>query len=86
MFIHLGGDVMVQAEEIIAILHYEEDNVADATKTFLEHASHSEAITITPDLIKSIIITDQFIYYAPVSSSTLNRRMLIGVGLKEEIE
>lgn len=86
MFIHLGGDVMVQAGEIIAILHYEEEKVADATKNFLEHPSHSNAVTITPDLIKSIIITDQIIYYAPVSSSTLNRRMLAGVGLKEELE
>lgn len=77
---------MVQADEIIAILQYEQDDVSDATKAFLDKATHSKKVTITPDLIKSIIITDQIIYYAPVSSTTLNRRVVTGVSSKEDIE
>ncbi|MDQ0209145.1 extracellular matrix regulator RemB [Alkalicoccobacillus murimartini] len=84
MFIHLGGDVMIRAIEIIAILQYEKNDIAEETEAFLAKANDS--ITITPDLVKSVIITDQVIYYSPVSSVTLNRRVLTGTGIKEDIE
>lgn len=85
MFIHLGGDVMIRANEIIAILQYEENEVPEETMAFLEKAGAASSITITPDLVKSVIITDHVIYYSPVSSVTLNKRALTDAGIKEDI-
>ncbi|MEK4563093.1 extracellular matrix/biofilm biosynthesis regulator RemA family protein [Alkalihalobacillus sp. FSL R5-0424] len=85
MFIHLGGDVMIRATEIIAILQYENSEAPEQKNPFITLAGAKESVTITPDLVKSVVITDHVIYYSPVSSITLNRRAQTDQGFKEEL-
>lgn len=85
MFIHLGGDVLIRAAEIIAILQFEDSEAPEQKNPFITLAGAKESVTITPELVKSVIITDHIIYYSPVSSITLNRRAQTGQGFKEEV-
>lgn len=78
MFIHLGGDVIIRAEEIIAILNYDVKQQSQVTNTFLKtEEKQKEKVIISADYIKSIVLTNNVIYYSPVSSLTLNKRAII---------
>ncbi|MCM3715986.1 extracellular matrix regulator RemB [Halalkalibacter oceani] len=77
MFIHLGGDVLIRSKDIIAILNRDVQEHSSITKTYLKEEEARKAKTIiSADYIKSIVITDNDIYYSPVSSLTLNRRAM----------
>ncbi|MBP3952595.1 extracellular matrix regulator RemB [Bacillus suaedae] len=86
MFIHLGGDVIIRSKDIIAILNYDSKEQS-VTADFLKHEGKTKKInTISADYIKSIVLTNDEIYYSPVSSLTLNRRAHNKVELQLERE
>lgn len=75
MFIHLGGDVIIRSKDIIAILNRDVQERASVTNTYLQAEEQRKTKTvISADYIKSIVVTNDDIYYSPVSSLTLNRR------------
>ncbi|MDT8863024.1 DUF370 domain-containing protein [Alkalihalobacillus sp. MEB130] len=75
MFIHLGGDVIIRSKDIIAILNSDSKEQSSITSTYLkEEEKRKKKVVISTDYIKSIVLTDDEIYYSPVSSLTLNRR------------
>ncbi|GAF66335.1 extracellular matrix regulator RemB [Alkalihalobacillus trypoxylicola] len=87
MFIHLGGDMVVRAREIIAILSRDVQELSAVTSAYLEQEElRKSVVTISEDFIKSIVITDRTIYYSPVSSNTLKRRASMNVDLDLQIE
>ncbi|ARK28398.1 extracellular matrix regulator RemB [Halalkalibacter krulwichiae] len=93
MFIHLGGDVIIRAKDIIAILNWDVQEQSAITSVYLkEEVKKKKKIIISDDYIKSIVLTDDAVYYSPVSSLTLNRRaqglaiMDLNVELEEELE
>ncbi|MFC0561296.1 extracellular matrix regulator RemB [Halalkalibacter alkalisediminis] len=93
MFIHLGGDVIIRSKEIIAILNWEVQEQSPITGVYLkEEEKRKKKIVISEDYIKSIVLTDDEIYYSPVSSLTLNRRaqglalLDMNVEIEDEIE
>lgn len=75
MFIHLGGDTLVNSKKIIAILNVESVLGANTSKEFLKTAQE-EGFIANPDQkeYKSVIITDKDIYLSPISSITLKKR------------
>ena len=75
MFIHLGGDTLVSAREIVAILNAEHTMGANTTKEFIRLETGKGAITrLDGDEYKSIIITEKQVYLSPISSLTLKKR------------
>jgi hypothetical protein len=75
MFIHLGGQIVVQTKDLIAILDYGNKETEKKLSTFLDHSQKQESLVwISKEETKSIVITDQYIYASPISSLTLNRR------------
>jgi len=75
MFIHLGGDTVVLAKEVIAILDYSKPETKKKIDPFLEGIiAEGNLIWVSEELTKSIIITNKYIYGSPISSVTLNRR------------
>ncbi|MCL7747464.1 extracellular matrix regulator RemB [Halalkalibacter alkaliphilus] len=75
MFIHLGGDVIIRSKDIIAILNCDVKEQSQITSTYLkEEEKRKKKIVISTDYIKSIVLTNEEVYYSPVSSLTLNRR------------
>lgn len=75
MFIHLGGDKMVSAKEVIAILDLSIEKSSHLTKVFIHHANEGKKMeTIGTEEPKSIILTASKVYYSPISASTLKKR------------
>lgn len=79
MFIHIGGDVVVRAKEVITILDVngnKSEKNAKKNNNFDINIGKSKVVKISQE-IKSIIITDDKIYYSPISSLTLKKRACI---------
>ncbi|MBX6395567.1 MAG: DUF370 domain-containing protein [Alicyclobacillaceae bacterium] len=75
MFIHLGGDIMVPAKEVIAILDAKMTEVCDDTRNFLHLADEDGfVVRIEPGEGKSLVITTRKVYISPISSLTLKKR------------
>ena len=79
MFLHLGGNVVVNTKNIIAIMDLETTTISKISKEFLGIAEEEGFIeAISDDLPKSFIITEidkkSKIYLSPISTSTLYKR------------
>ncbi|GAE34403.1 extracellular matrix regulator RemB [Halalkalibacter akibai] len=91
MFIHLGGDFIIRSKDIIAILNWDVHEQSTITGLYLKaEAKRKKKIIISEEYIKSIVVTDEEIYYSPVSSLTLNRRAqglaLLDLNIESETE
>ncbi len=73
MFLHLGGDTLVDKTDIVVILSLESAAGAQATKEFLTNAEHMVRIG-EKGKEKSLIITTKHLYLSPISSYTLMKR------------
>lgn len=77
LFIHLGGDIIIRSKNIIMVLNCESVEFSPMSQHFLKaEEKRKKKNVISPDFIKSIVVTDDEIYYSPVSSLTINRRTL----------
>lgn len=75
MFIHLGGDTLVNSRQIIAILNVESVLGANSSKEFLKTAQEEGFISnLNQKEYKSVVITDKNIYLSPISTLTLKKR------------
>lgn len=75
MFIHLGGDVMVIQKDVIAIFDCKIEDASSTTAEFLKMSSEKrKTIVIDPSETKSFILTNEYLYYSPISSLTLKKR------------
>lgn len=80
MFLHLGGDVVVNSKTIVAIMDLETSSVSKITREFLKKATQNDnVINInTFELPKSYVICENKgnikVFVSPISSKTLNRR------------
>lgn len=80
MYLHLGGDVVVNLKDVIAIMDLDVTTVSKITREFLTVAEE-EGFVINvseEDLPKSYILTERDnesrLYISPISSATLLKR------------
>lgn len=78
MFLHLGGDFLINQEKIITILDLETAMKNTTSENFLNNIKRSENINYISELgkEKSLIITTEGNYLSPISSTTLLKRSL----------
>lgn len=72
MFLHLGEEVLVYIQDVIVVLNAQilnKDSKEDVLPKFPE-----KKIKITPE-VKSYIITNNCIYFSPISAATLKKRI-----------
>jgi hypothetical protein len=75
MFIHLGGEKIIRASELIAIFDLSMEKTSKISKQFISHAEKEKKIeTIGEEDSKSLVVTINKVYYSPISSSTLKKR------------
>lgn len=79
MFLHIGGDVVVFINDLIAILDFERCTISKDTKNFLKISEEEGFIeAIGDDLPKSFIVVEidnkSKIYLSPISCATLIKR------------
>lgn len=73
MYIHVGEDILVRSKDIIAIIDKQSVNSSKYVEEFLKRQSHS-IINLSKGSFKSVVITDNLIYYSPLASGTLKKR------------
>lgn len=78
MFLHLGGEVTIPQKEILGIFDYKIAKRSPVSKEFLDLARTDKLLVeiAGPENIKSFIITDNKIFFSPISSTTLQKRAL----------
>lgn len=79
MYLHLGGDVVVNIKDVIAIMDLDVTTVSKITREFLTVAEEEGfVINVSDDLPKSYILTEREnesrLYISPISSATLLKR------------
>jgi hypothetical protein len=75
MFIHLGGEKIIRANELVAIFDLSIEKNSKISKQFVTHALKNKKIeVIGEEDSKSIVVTVHKVYYSPISSATLNKR------------
>lgn len=81
MYLHIGEDRIVFLHDIVAIMDIEKTTTSNNTREFLRKSEEKGAvITVGTDIPRSFIVTltdgNQKVYLSPISSSTLNKRIL----------
>ncbi|MFS1510937.1 extracellular matrix regulator RemB [Chengkuizengella sp. SCS-71B] len=75
MFIHLGGDKILKASELVAIFDLSIDKSFVVLEPFINHFTLLNRVEkISKEKPKSLIISTTKIYYSPISSATLKKR------------
>lgn len=79
MFLHIGGDIVVPLNDVIAIFDIDTTTISKDTKDFLKISEEEGFIhAVNSDLPKTFIITENDkksrIYLSPISSVTLQKR------------
>lgn len=76
MYIHIGGDRMIRAKELIAIFDISIEQSSRHSSQFMQVAKEHKIVEVVGDEeVKSIVLTQSHIYYSPISSSTLKKRL-----------
>jgi extracellular matrix regulatory protein B len=75
MFIHLGDDILIKSNEVIAIFDYNLVEENETNRLFIDRClEEKKLIDVGDKSTKSIIITSQYIYFSPFSPATLKKR------------
>lgn len=75
VFLHLGGDITVKADDVIGIFDIEECSVSRVTADYLNSCQKSgRVISVSDDMPKSFIVTVDKTYISNVAHSTIIRR------------
>lgn len=76
MFLHIGGDLIVPKNEVVAIIDLDTSTKSETTREFIQVAQEEGFISnmVDKDKAKSLIITSKMIYFSPISSNTLKKR------------
>ncbi|MBQ4515669.1 MAG: DUF370 domain-containing protein [Clostridia bacterium] len=79
MFLHLGGDIVVNLKDVIAIMDLDVTSTSKITREFLAVAEEEGfVVNVSEDLPKSYVLTEidheSKIFVSPISSATLLKR------------
>lgn len=75
MYIHLGGEKIIRASELVAIFDISIEQSSKLSKQFAAGAKKRKDVEmIGEEEPKSIVVTQNRVYYSPISSSTLKKR------------
>ena len=79
MYLHLGQDVVVNTQDVIAILDMDNTTISKITKEFLKGSEEEGfVVNVSADLPKSYILCERrgkiCVFISPISSSTLLKR------------
>ncbi|NMA96091.1 MAG: DUF370 domain-containing protein [Clostridiales bacterium] len=84
MIVHIGGNKVVPAKSIIAIIGLDVKEESNINREFLQIAKDEDFVEkVSNEKTKSLVITEYrqetVIYMSPISSSTLLKRSSVGL-------
>lgn len=74
LFIYIGNDHVIESKQIISILDFQLIRSSSKLKKLIEKRKKDERVFGIEEDAKSIIITDDSLYYSPFSTYTLKKR------------
>ncbi|WP_373230417.1 extracellular matrix regulator RemB [Cohnella sp.] len=75
MYIHLGGEKIIRTSQLVAIFDISIEQSSKLSRQFVVHAQKNKEVeTIGEEDHKSIVVTENKVYYSPISTSTLKKR------------
>lgn len=75
MYIHLGGEKVIRTSQIVAILDVSIEQASMFSRQFAADAQNNrKAEMIGEEAPKSIVVTEERVYYSPISTATLKKR------------
>ena len=78
MFLHLGGDYLINQEKIVAILDFQSSLTSGSAENILRNIKDSQQVHYVSEQgkEKSLVVTTDGDYVSPISSTTLLKRSL----------
>ncbi len=79
MLVHIGKEITVLGSEVIAIFDYRRSSEIKTSREFLRLAANNGNVVKLIDdgeTPKSFVVTDHAVYLSPVSTVTLQRRVV----------
>jgi len=75
MYIHLGGEKIIRTSQVVAIFDISIEQSSKLSRQFMAQAQKNRGVeTIGEEEPKSIVVTEERVYYSPISTSTLKKR------------
>ncbi|MEF2969191.1 extracellular matrix/biofilm biosynthesis regulator RemA family protein [Paenibacillus sp. M1] len=75
MYIHLGGEKVILSSELVAIFDISIEKSSKISKQYVSHAiKDKQVMRIGEEDPKSIVVTEDKVYYSPISSATLKKK------------
>ncbi|TDQ38336.1 extracellular matrix regulator RemB [Aureibacillus halotolerans] len=75
MFIHIGEDVVVRSEDVVAILDRVLLDSSLITQEFINETQKDRLVfDLAEGMTKSIVVMKEAVYFSPLSSVTLKKR------------
>jgi hypothetical protein len=75
MYIHLGGEKIIRSSELVAIFDISIEKSSKISKQYVNHAQQQKHVEmIGEEEAKSIVVTQNTVFYSPISSTTLKKR------------
>ena len=79
MYLHLGNDVVVQTQHIVAMFDLDACTVSKKTRDFLANAQkQGKVVNVSYELPKSFVVCrkngETIVYISQLSTKTLNKR------------
>jgi len=76
MYLHLGGDILIKKDKVVAIIDLEAAIESKINEKFLDNMKKNKTINYIsePGKEKTLIITTQEYFLSPISSITLFKR------------
>lgn len=75
MYLFLGGDITVRADDVIGIFDIEECSVSRITADFLNSSQkRQQVVNVSQDIPKSFIVCSEKVYISNVSHNTIRKR------------
>jgi hypothetical protein len=75
MYIHLGGEKIIRTSQVVAIFDISIEHSSKLSRQFVAQAQKNRGVeTIGEEEPKSIVVTDDRVYFSPISTSTLKKR------------
>ena len=79
MYVHVGENVMIRSNEIVAILDKDTVNTSEEIQVFLEKKKDLVSV-LASGSFKSLVLTVSQIYLSPIAPATLKKRLIASNG------
>ena len=81
MYLHLGGDVLIKKDKVVAIIDLETTSKSHINNKLIANLDHKKLNYVAESgKEKTLIITSKEYYLSPISSTTLYKRSFFDMG------